>query len=39
MNPEHVKMWSLAATPEDVLPAIATAPRWDVHARDRAVVR
>jgi uncharacterized protein (TIGR00730 family) len=39
MNPEHVKMWSLAATPEDVLPAIATAPRWDAHARDRAVVR
>jgi uncharacterized protein (TIGR00730 family) len=39
MNPEHAKMWSLAATPEDVLPAIATAPKWDAHARDRAVVR
>ena len=39
MNPEHAKMWSLAATPEDVLPAIANAPKWDEHARDRAVVR
>ena len=39
MNPEHLKMWSLAATPEDVLPAIAHAPKWDAHARDRAVVR
>jgi uncharacterized protein (TIGR00730 family) len=39
MNPEHAKMWSLAATPEDVLPAIANAPPWDQHARDRAVVR
>jgi uncharacterized protein (TIGR00730 family) len=39
MNPEHAKMWSLAATPEDVLPAIANAPLWDEHARDRAVVR
>jgi hypothetical protein len=39
MNPEHAKMWSLAAVPEDVLPAIETAPKWDEHARDRAVVR
>ena len=39
MNPEHAKMWSLAATPEDVLPAIDHAPKWDAHARDRAVVR
>jgi uncharacterized protein (TIGR00730 family) len=39
MNPEHAKMWSIAATPEDVLPAIAHAPKWDEHARDRAVVR
>ena len=39
MNPEHAKMWSLAATPEDVLPAIAAAPKWDAHARERAVVR
>ncbi len=39
MNPEHAKMWSLAATPEDVLPAIRNAPKWDEHARDRAVVR
>ena len=39
MNPEHAKMWSLAAAPEDVLPAIRNAPIWDEHARDRAVVR
>jgi uncharacterized protein (TIGR00730 family) len=39
MNPEHAKMWSLAATPEDVLPAIRNAPKWDEQARDRAVVR
>jgi len=39
MNPEHTKMWSLAATPEDVLPAIRNAPKWDEQARDRAVVR
>jgi len=39
INPEHAKMWSLAAAPEDVLPAIENAPKWDEHARDRAVVR
>lgn len=39
MNPEHAKMWSLAAAPEDVLPAIENAPKWDERARDRAVVR
>ena len=39
MNPEHAKMWSLAAAPEDVLPAIENAPKWDERARDRAAVR
>ncbi|HEX7369964.1 MAG TPA: TIGR00730 family Rossman fold protein [Rhodanobacteraceae bacterium] len=39
MNIEHAKMWSLAAEPEDVLPAIRNAPIWDEHARERAVVR
>ncbi|MBU6417086.1 MAG: TIGR00730 family Rossman fold protein [Xanthomonadaceae bacterium] len=39
MNPEHAKMWSLATSPEDVLPAIRNAPKWDERARDRAVVR
>ena len=39
MNPEHARMWSLAATPEDVLPAIRNAPKWDEDARNRAVVR
>jgi uncharacterized protein (TIGR00730 family) len=39
MNPEHARMWSRVAEPEDVLPAIASAPPWDAHARERAVVR
>lgn len=39
MNPEHAAMWSLAAEPGDVLPAIRNAPKWDAEARDRAVVR
>lgn len=39
MNPEHAAMWSLAAEPEDVLPAIRNTPEWDAHARERAVVR
>jgi hypothetical protein len=39
MNPEHAAMWSIAAEPEDVLPAIRDAPAWDTDARDRAVVR
>ncbi|HJR14908.1 MAG TPA: TIGR00730 family Rossman fold protein [Rhodanobacteraceae bacterium] len=39
MNPEHAKMWSRAAEPEDVLAAIENAPKWDTDARDRAVVR
>ena len=39
MNPEHAAMWSLVAAPEDVLPAIRNAPKWDANARDYAVVR
>ncbi|WHZ19804.1 MAG: Lysine decarboxylase family [Rhodanobacteraceae bacterium] len=39
MNPEHAAMWSRVAEPEDVLPAIRHAPKWDTDARDRAVVR
>ncbi|MGH8190919.1 MAG: TIGR00730 family Rossman fold protein [Rhodanobacteraceae bacterium] len=39
MNPEHAEMWTRVAEPGDVLPAIAHAPKWDEHARDRAVVR
>ena len=39
MNPEHRDLWAMAATPEDVLPAIHAAPRWGEHARDYAVVR
>ena len=39
MNPEHRALWTLAATPEEVLPAIRGAPRWDESARAYAVVR
>ena len=39
MNPEHAAMWMHVAEPEDVLPAIRRAPKWDNDARDRAVVR
>ncbi|MGH8111122.1 MAG: TIGR00730 family Rossman fold protein [Rhodanobacteraceae bacterium] len=39
MNPEHAGMWVRASEPEDVLPAIRNAPKWDANARERAVVR
>lgn len=39
MNPEHAAMWTRVAEPEDVLPAIRSAPKWGADARDRAVVR
>lgn len=39
MNPEHRALWTMAATPEEVLPAIRNAPRWDDRAREYAVVR
>jgi len=39
MNPEHAAMWSVAAEPGDVLPAIRNAPEWSANARDYAVVR
>lgn len=39
MNPEHAKLWSIAPTPEDVLPAIANAPKWEAADRKLAVVR
>ena len=39
MNPEHAALWSMAVSPEDVLPAIAKAPEWSANARDYAVVR
>lgn len=39
LNPEHRDIWSLTATPEDVLPAIAATPRWGAEARSFAAVR
>lgn len=38
MNLEHAAMWQLAATPAEVLPAIANAPTWGPDARSFAVV-
>lgn len=39
MNPEHAAMWTRVAEPEDVLPAIPNAPKWNADARNYAVVR
>jgi len=38
MDPRHLKMWQVVATPEDVLGALATAPAWSAQARDFAAV-
>ena len=39
LNREHRSIWSLAATPEDVFPAIRATPAWRADARDYAAVR
>lgn len=39
LNPEHRDIWTLAAAPRDVLPAIAATPAWRADARDYAAVR
>lgn len=39
LNPEHRALWSLVSRPEDVLDAIAAAPRWGEDARALAAVR
>jgi uncharacterized protein (TIGR00730 family) len=39
MNPQHLGMWKLVATPEDVLPTIRSMPKWREDARNYAVVR
>lgn len=39
LNPEHRELWSLVSRPEDVLGAIAAAPRWGEDARALAAVR
>lgn len=39
LNPEHRGLWSLVSRPEDVLGAIAAAPRWGEDARALAAVR
>lgn len=38
MNPQHARMWSVVDRPEEVLPAIAEAPRWTPQHRAQAVV-
>jgi uncharacterized protein (TIGR00730 family) len=39
MNPQHLEMWKLVATPDEVLPAIRSMPKWREDARNYAVVR
>jgi len=39
MNPQHLAMWTLVDSPNDVLPAIDAAPEWREDARNYAVVR
>ena len=39
MNPQHRDMWQLVESPADVLPAIASAPKWREDARNYAVVK
>ena len=39
MNPQHLAMWTLVDSPNDVLPAIEAAPKWREDARNYAVVR
>lgn len=39
MNTEHIDMWSLVDSVEEVLPKISNTPKWREDARDFAVVR
>jgi uncharacterized protein (TIGR00730 family) len=39
MNPDHIQMWSMVDTVDEVLPRIISTPRWREDARDYAVVR
>ena len=39
MNDEHRSMWSLVASPDEVLPRIHATPAWREDARNFAVVR
>ena len=37
MDPRHGSMWSVAASPEEVVPAVRNAPSWAEEARSFAV--
>lgn len=39
MNEQHLKMWQVVDTPEEVPVALDTAPHWSAAARDFAAVR
>ena len=39
MDARHAAMWTVVATPEDVLPAISSSASWGADSRDFAVVR
>ncbi len=38
MRPEHRQIWQLVNTPEEIIPAIHSAPRWDESAIEFAAV-
>jgi uncharacterized protein (TIGR00730 family) len=38
MRPEHRQIWQLVSTPEEILPAIHSAPEWDESAIEFAAV-
>jgi predicted Rossmann-fold nucleotide-binding protein len=39
MNEQHLDMWQVVETPDEVPAAIEAAPRWSGAARDFAAVR
>ena len=38
MNPQHLEMWQVVETPEEVLPAIRRSSKWNAEARSFAAV-
>src|SRR6202050_2524117 len=38
MDPRHLQMWQVVATPEEIPEALATAPAWSAQARSFAAI-
>jgi hypothetical protein len=38
MDPRHLDMWQVVATPEEVPEALASAPAWSAEARSFAAL-